>query len=277
VKLICFSRDRACQLHALLESAARFLPGTRPAILYKATTPEYRRGYELLDSRIEADYTAEADFRSDLLAILERDRDPYLMFAVDDQLFRRRVPVASAISALRDQQVLCFSLRLSPQITYCYSCDIQTPPPTFTMGQDAGVLKWNWQAGCRGDWAYPFSVDTTIYRTADVLAALKRHTFSNPNTLEGFLAGDPCWKRWVMMACGPESYAMNIPANLVQDTFRNLTCAGLAVEELNRRYLAGEKIDIEPLVAAEVCSCHVALPYTFEAIRTALQPIAEGK
>jgi hypothetical protein len=38
------------------------------------------------------------------------------------------------------------------------------------------------------------------------------------------------------------------------------------VEELNRRYLAGEKIDIEPLVAAEVCSCHVALPYTFEAI-----------
>ena len=271
MKCIIFSRDRACQLHACLETMAKFMPYVLPTVLYKADTDEFRRGYELLSQRFSANFVQEGDFRQDLIRLVSEGVggsgvfDPAICFAVDDQIFRHRVYMRTIAAALKDPQCLCFSLRLGPQINYCYSCDIETPAPDFLpmfFCKDEYVKMWKWQVACKGDWGYPFSVDTTVYRTGSLIPIIQRHSFTNPNTFEAALAGDPVWRQWQKMACGIYPFTVNVPANRVQSVYKNRTCDGPTPESLNNAYLDGYQINTDPLISIENFACHCPMNYS---------------
>src|SRR5205085_2716663 len=85
---IIFSKDRACQLHALLESF--FLnanPAVRLHVLFTASSPEHRRAYEeerMIFRNHPVAWVTETEFRDDLITLLGQLRAGRVMFLVDD-------------------------------------------------------------------------------------------------------------------------------------------------------------------------------------------------
>ena len=273
MQVIVFSRDRAMQLHALLESFSQCFPTIIPTVLFRASDRDYQRGYDLLMTRFGARWMPEGDFRQDLLNIVTEPVegtgavDTLTMFAVDDDVFKRKVSLKDIYAVMHDPRVLCLSLRLSPEITHCYTMDIDTPPPRFddrifARNKDR-VLTWDWQ-GKPGDWGYPFSCDGHIYRTHQILPVMQRTPWATPNQMEGRVVAAGDWKLWQKMACFSEQVVVNIPANLVQTDFQNRTCGGLSSEVLNNRYLHNEIIDIWPLVKQWSPACHLPMQYDFK-------------
>jgi len=273
--VVIFSKDRACQLHALLESWGRFCQGTIPSVLFVASDPEFLAGYHLLARRIHdsasvaaAKLFQQAHFRQDVFNLIG-NANPFTMFMVDDMLVRRPIVFDAELvrPLVNDPSVVSVSLRLSPSITYSYATDQQSSPPVFDVvaSSDASgqVLTWRWP-GCVGDWGYVFSTDACIYRTSDLMQVLARNPWFSPNTLEATAVRDPLWLARPKMACRGEHAVMNIPANLVQrDYLTNRTCGGAGAEALNQTYLSGNVIELAPLVALPTSSCHVDAPYSY--------------
>lgn len=222
---VVFSRDRALQLEALLDSLASHCEDpsslTGLHVLHTGTSPRFKRQYEALERRwqgpMPVTFRDERRFRRELLAILGlRDRRSrragflpraltarlaraaggtpvvgapwdYLLFLVDDNVFVRAFSLAAALHALRRRpQAIGFSLRLGRNTTYCYPhAATQIPPPFAAVAP--GVLAFDWP-GAQHDFGYPFEVSSSIYPAATIAGLLATLDYSNPNTLEEALA-----------------------------------------------------------------------------------------
>lgn len=265
LQTVIFSKDRACQLHALLETWHLFVHGPAPIVLYHYSGPGFAAGYEMCRRRfpwaIWRHKREAAEARADTLAAIE-PAVPFTMFAVDDQLFRRPCRLADAWTVLqRRPDVLSASLRLSPAIRRCFSMDRPSPPPPLEPAHvlDLAALTWTWRRQ-PGDWGYPMSIDTTVFRTRELRPLLERLPWETPNQLEAAMARRPL--AHPRMACFQEHATLNVPANLVQRDFPgNRTSAGPTAAELNGAYLGGRVIDTAPLVSLENDSCHFPAPY----------------
>jgi histo-blood group ABO system transferase len=260
---VVFSRNRACQLELFLRSWQQFVAGNvSPSVLWLATTAEFECGYsKLMGSQGNNRFVRQENFRKDCLNLVKAS-NPYTVFFVDDMLFRREVRFDSSIvMPLQADDVLCVSLRLSPKITYCYSCNHPSPLPDYLKRNDWNVWRWR---GASGDWGYPLSLDGHIFRTAELLPLMERLPWETPNQLECVMASNPLDRP--LMACREDHAVTNIPANRVQGVFGNrFMNEGLSAEELNGRYLGGQTIDLAPLAAMETDSCHFEAKYQMAA------------
>lgn len=262
--LIVYSRDRACQCDLLLRSWQRFATCVdQPTVLYRATNADFACGYRRLANSFPAvRFIAEEDFRRQTLELLD-PANAYTMWIMDDQIFRRPVCLDDRIVApLQREEICCVSLPASPLLNYCYSLNLLTPfPPHDVWHADGNPwCVWRWRGASTG-WNYPMSLDTVIFRTADLRPYLPQLAWSNPNTLEAVMAAQPLTNR-PLMACRTEHCTANVPANRVQDVFPNRFMSGGATPAaLNAAYLAGQVIDLDPLAAFENKSLHFEHPY----------------
>jgi len=255
LQVVIFSKDRACQLEALLRSMDRFVVHDHDrTVLFTASNGDYQRSYdELAHSQHRVDWVAEQHFKTDLMQILQaaqKRQARNVMFLVDDIVFIREFGGGELIRALdRDLDILAVSLRLGDNIDYCYMLDRVQEPPDFSAGR-----QWAWREASRGDWNYPMSVDGNIFRLEDIFWQIATTSFHNPNTLEAQLTGRPIDRP--DMVCAESPFLVNMALNLVQDTFANRH-GGISAEELNTRFLDGFAIDIEPITRGSYRSCHI--------------------
>ena len=266
IQPIIFSRDRACQLHLLLESWERFVRGTVPIVTYRATGPQHERAYQLLRDRMPwvGFQRRWDDFHEEVIR-MALWADHVMMFA-DDSLWIHSTDLMASTSPLDDERVACVSLRLAPNCTWDFAHDQPQPSPVLER-LNCGWLRWSWR-GAMGDWGYPMGIDGSIFRTNDLMPFLRSHAFDNPNTLEAALAQHPLDRP--LMVCPPEQLSINVPANHVQTVFPdNRTCGGPSPADLNAAYLAGQVIDIEPLLVAakEANSTYLQAQYTLKEFR----------
>ena len=118
INIIIFSKDRACQLEALLRSMQEYFHYPYIAyILYDASSAEYERGYErLIPSYPEIIWIRQSNFKADFLSLLHDTVNkayPYLMFLVDDILFVREFTGTDLLDRFAaDQDILAVSLRM---------------------------------------------------------------------------------------------------------------------------------------------------------------------
>ena len=104
------------------------------------------------------------------------------------------------------------------------------------------------------------SLDSHVFKTADIFPMVHSLPYANPNWLEGHMANHPL--PHPNMMCLPKSPAMNIPANKVQ-TVNGNHCGNISAKYLNDEYLAGKRIDLEPIVGFNNISAHQEMPLTF--------------
>ncbi len=254
--LIIFSKDRACQLDALLRSIRTFLTVPhRVHVLYTTSSDAFESGYDSLRRWYPGvDWVDQGTtFRDCLLELVEKSASSggrFLMPLVDDMLFVRPFTAAFLMSELdEDDRLLGVSLRLGENISYCYVRNIATTPPDFKNG-----YRWAWKQASDGYWNYPMSTDGNIYRTRDLLSYLPKFRFINPNTLEAAMAGRPLDQP--MLSCEATPCVINLAMNVVQSTYRNRH-GDVSADSLNRAFLSGFALDIRPFAGKTFSSCHI--------------------
>lgn len=242
---IIYSKDRAMQLELLLRSMKIYFAewiGFEYHILYKCSNDRFKEGYDKIKGihkEINFKYIEETNFKEQTISFIY-ERYPHVCFFVDDLYFKSPFSILSRsfYKYKHDDRVYCLSLRMSPHISKCYTEGVDSPPPE--LDED---LMWSWR-GCKGDWAYPASLDAHIFRTFEILPLLKSLPYENPNTLEGQLACHPIDKP--LMVCCPESVVVNNPINKVQ-TVNGNSCGDISQEDLNEKFLGGKIISLKNL------------------------------
>jgi hypothetical protein len=257
ITAIVFSRDRACQLDALLSTIVGQAPGMfKPTrVLYTSTEGEFESGYGRCKRRHPWPvYLRESVFREDVLALLPHDG--LVCFFTDDDVLYRWVRSDIVAAAFDDPSVVAFSLRLGFNTRRCYPHDcVQHMPP---VDERDGFIVWNWPEA-HLDFGYPLSLDGHVLRASDVRTLLEGHDFSSPNQLEDVLAQNAGrLKLRPKLASFPLSCLVGLPVNRVNDTHpnRHSSSRSYPVRDLNLRYLAGDVILPGRMDFSEVAAAH---------------------
>jgi hypothetical protein len=261
VNCIVFSKDRAMQLDACLRSIERF-SGYRGDIIviFKATSRGFEDGYQLLSGTTSARlFSQRRDLKVEVLDAIDPSRRCTVFHTDDDVFFRQ--PPGFAVPA---SGFAAFSQRLGKNTTYCHPLDRLQPLPSFEE-RDA-LLAWNWTRA-KHDFAYPMSLDGHVFPTDLVRPLIERVQFDNPNEFEDALHAQRHRMPAAMLAFR-ESCLVSIPANVVTSTHRNRSTnrADWSPAVLNRRFLAGERIDLDAMEFLRVNGAHCDIPLRFTAL-----------
>ena len=243
VALIVFSKDRAMQLDALLQTIEKYGKDffrTNVRIIYKATALRFRAGYELVrQDHPHAEFLEEIDLKADILSSMS---DDYICMNSDDDLYCNPLPDPAVIEKALISDTACFSLRLGLNIDYCHTMDSPIEMPRYE--ECGGFIKWNWAEG-KYDFGYPLSIVGHVFRTSFIKELTESIEFRNPNFYEERL--QTCsGKIPPKMASMILSCNYGVPVNLTNDSHKNRNgiTHSYGLKELNDRLLGGERIDI---------------------------------
>lgn len=274
------SKNRSCQLQLLLSSFERNCPQLfSPYILYRATEPAYKEGYERLKQErvgrdaLWIDETTEPIYKQfrDAIEFSDYMGRSFCIFT-DDCVFYRPCHVApTQVDKAFDNATLCFSFRLGfNTIVQDYSTGRLQPAlrdyEKFPMGL-TDAIRWRWDEYRDTDnYGYPFAMDGCTYLPQDLLEWTDGWKFDSFRTWEGASNGPPrrdrIKKRY--MASFAESCVLNIPANSMQ--FPKLDSGRFYpadAKELNDKYLDGYVIDLDAFDFTNVQGCHQEHPFYF--------------
>jgi hypothetical protein len=238
INTIIFSKDRATQLDALLRSLIRFAPQLLPAtVLFLATEDRYREAYRILIAEHPSKVfflQQGSSFRDDLLSLILPDTALTTML-VDDDVFYRSAPLVPKL-----QSGQCFSFRLGQNIQRDYVTRKEQVPGSENF-------------------RYSYSLDGHVFRTDDLLPLVRCLEFDCPNRLEAYMqrSGQP-----LEIFYDQHSSLVGIPHNLVQTAWPQVSMGGSA-EELNDRFLVGERIDLDMMDFSDVRATHQDILYSF--------------
>ena len=253
---VIFSRDRAMQLEAALNSLVRHCADVSLLdlhVLYKASSERLKRQYLVLQQRwpnqLRITFHEESHFRNDLLAILglvdnrkhwtesfpprvsarltasgwfvPSARAPWenVLLLVDDNVFIRRFELTEAVRALEGRRkAIGFSLRLGRNVTYSYvHRRVLTQPQLAPIGER--ILSFNW-TGVRDYFGYPLEVSSSIYSTSVLAGLLATLDYAEPNSLETSLSRAidrfGLARKWPLLLCFDTSVTFCNPINKVQ-------------------------------------------------------------
>lgn len=259
IDAIIFSYDRPMQLCAYLESAKKYIQGAVATyVIYRASSPVFDDAYVTLKKAFpEVNFFKQVcnehknNFRELVLDLsFKRSVSGYIMYAVDDIIVTDFINVQECVRALEETNAYGFYLRLGKNITECYSeqkskkrkkANIQ---PKF-YETASNFLVWKFATG-KYDWAYPHSVDMTIFRKADIKSHIELLSFSSPNQLESQWA--PIADHGKVGVCYQRSKMVNIPMNIVQNDFSaNKNMGSFSAKALCEMFVRGMRINIDPL------------------------------
>jgi hypothetical protein len=253
---VVFSRDRAMQLDAFLESVDLYVAGLfeTVSVLYKPTSESFEKAYSRLAAeRPGVHWVRETSFRENLQALVGKADNT--VFHTDDDVYFGTPDRFD----LRDDEV-CFTLRLGLNTTYSYTLDLEER----LIGADVvgNRVVWDWRSQGAGSYSYPLAVNGHVFRTEDVVDWLARASFSNPNDLEAALQLFNTELR-PKMASFQHSTVVSIPANIVNETYANRHGDLFTPEALNDRFLLGERIDLDSMDFSSIAACHQEIPFAF--------------
>lgn len=260
INITIFSKDRGCQLELLLRSMKTHFKEWNEQninILYTYSNDLFKNGYEITKRlHPEFNYKLENDFKLDLLLLMNKD-EKFSTFFVDDIIFKEDFSLDDDKMKIfkEDEDILCLSLRLHPNLTYCYPARVTMTKPSMDSNN-----KFDWR-GKQGDYCYPMSLDGSIFRTNEILYRLQNLNYSNPNTLESNLSMTPIKKPFMLMY--DKSVIINNPANKVQ-TFNQNVHGNITADYINEQYLKGKKISTKNSIGFNNISCHQEIDIIFE-------------
>jgi len=280
MNIVIFSRNRPAQLDALLTSLKLNMvhgyEGANISVIFKDDMLGAPRGYlrlfkdteqygPALHKGINLKYQMDdSNFRDLVLSSIDESHE-LTMFLVDDIVFKGEFSIHDfAFQLVKDapKTIICTSLRLWKGINHCYPTNSPSPAPKFSKLKD-DTLVFNW-VNQSGDWGYPMSVDGHVYRTDFILRVTRALQFSNPNVFEGNMAqlvGMGVFSNLPTMVCyESESKLVNNPLNRVQDVAQNRCGNETTAEEINKRFLLGERIDVSVYQGVSNAAPHTEMP-----------------
>lgn len=236
------------QLHALLSSMqANCSLFDRVCVVFTASA-EHQRAYELLRTEFDSvEFIQEKNFEVDVKSNMKREYE-YTCFFVDDIICYRSVEHLDVGTLLPGPDDVCYSLRLG----------------LGHVNSPGAPRRFDWTKQIK-NFAYPLSTDGHIFHTSFITSITDQIRFINPNKLESG------WQRFKKncrshMLYGEHSYIVSIPVNRVSATASASFGEKFpyTAEELNRRYLSGERIDWKNMDFSAIVDCHQELEFVFK-------------
>jgi hypothetical protein len=223
------------------------------SVLYKATSLDYQKGYSFLKNDIILKHgrnfidqdDSSSSFKDQVLKLF-KDECEYTMFLVDDILFKNEFKFELLKELQNNKRAICASLRLAKHITHCYPTkqDVKVPQEVLNSNNKE-IVSFKWK-DAEGDWGYPMSADGHIFKTSFIKKVIDMIDFKNPNQMESKmaeLANRGYFLAFPEMICMKDnSVLFNIPANRVQEEFKNRHGNLYTPEALNELFLKGQKI-----------------------------------
>lgn len=255
LNIIVFSKDRSSQLELFLRSMKYYFKEFDQHIinvLYTYSSKNFKEGYDKLftihnDKNIN--YINETEvFKRHVISLLNPN-NPHTIFFVDDIIFKNPFTLDCKqfkLFTLNDD-ILTLSLRLHPNLTYCYAARHHMIPPNFDSNL---IFNWN---NTTGDYNYPMSLDGHFFRTNDIIPIIKVLNFNNPNSFESVFSMYPLNRP--KMICFEDSIIINNPINKVQN-FNNNVHGDISADYLNDKFLEGYIIDFDDFKGVKNISCH---------------------
>ncbi len=262
--LVVFSYNRPMQLYAFLESAQKYLTGVSSTVVIYRAQSEYQVGYDLVKKefktvRFISQQNAPHDFAEITKKVAFKDgKSKYILFAVDDIFVKSPVDLNYCIDKLEQHQAYSFLLRLGLNVTTCYMLSMQTPLPEMIQVAPE-VYKYKFSNG-KGDWSYPNNADMSLYRKVDIEPTINSALWNTPNHFEGEWAARANLNQFGLVFM--QSKIVNIPINMVNIS-SNRYMKSYSTIELLERFLAGQKIDLEPITKVKNSSPHMDYEVSF--------------
>lgn len=190
--LYIFSKNRAYQLDLLLESIGKYFQPACQITVQWTADKQYSDSYGVLAARYpRVRFVRETDFKNTFIKELSALKNPEIIFLVDDDLFIAPV-TESEFSMLRhtwmtDKRMHSLSLRLNPEVNYCYPARKEMKIPDFEE-QNGLYITWDWtKSDPLTCWGYPMALDCHLYRRAEILHIVRFRHFRNCNQLESVM------------------------------------------------------------------------------------------
>ena len=249
---VIFSKDRAMQLHALIESYLRKVENLKEMyILYTCSNDEHEKSYcELILFYIDnpiINFIKEKNFRKDLVKLIQGKKYSKIILGADDAIFSKYLDMNDFCQINPIYAV--GSLYRGLDLSFCFAFNKEQPMPNFyNLTNDKffnNKLVWKWDKAIESpDWAYPIAVGN-MFDKDELLLMLKNTFFKAPNSLEGNLQ---IWLPFYIHRLGI-SYKYTVlsstPINLVNNEVINNTSNGYSVEELLLKWNNGYRIFYE--------------------------------
>lgn len=263
IHLIVWSKDRAAQLHLLLDSIQKNMPETFVAsIIYTHSSPDFKAGYDRLQSEFDDDsrfgFLFETDLREQTLSLVSDVGFDNVAFSTDDTvIFKDTGPFDESLITA---DIVTFSLRygLNTIVQNYHTGELQ--PPLNTYNEDGNTINWIFnQYHPLHNYGYPFGLDMHMYNRDMIYNLIKYMPFKNTNELESGLFH----KRHLVpqtIKSFKNSVAVNIPNNNISGVTRAGETYGHTLEDLNKGYLSGKTINLDKLMQHEVHGCHQEIP-----------------
>ncbi len=257
---IIFSFNRPLQLYALLESTTKYISSINSIrVIYRSSDISFENAYDLVFSNfpeVKKYKQGNSDhFKQLTLEALQESPSKYILFGVDDIIIKDNINLDVCLNAMEKHGCYGFYLRLGKNLSFCYpSQTIQKIP--LLREEEEGFFSWQFDLS-EGDWAYPHTVDMTVYRKADIINDFKQLNYNAPNPLEcaWYTKNFRIMKRRGL--CFELSKVVNIPMNRVQNEFLSRFMKGYSPEYLLSIYNEGKKIDISGFFKIRNMSAHM--------------------
>lgn len=272
--VLIFSKDRAMQLHALLESIQLYASDvyTNISILYKYSNNEYKSGYDLLKTRFpNCNFILETNFWDNVKHYLERVDTMYLSFLVDDIIIFNKIIKTNIVDFFNLPNTLSYIPGVGTNTKLSLTADLLFEPPKFNKFND--IFLWEWKLVDNiGEFSCSFMLTGNIYKTSAFLDYfnLIKIRFTNPNSLEELLQCivQKQYKSHLPNLCGCDKFSALVHStnNRVQNTHKNLHGLVFPFEQqtLNNRYLDGDVINILAYDFQSVIGLHHELELQFK-------------
>lgn len=248
--LVIFSKDRAIQVHALIESYLRKVENPKEMfILYTCSNIEHEESYEELNLLYANNsliyFIREKNFRKDLIKLIKQRNSNKVLFGCDDTLFSKYLDMNDFCKI--NPKYAIGSLLRGLDLSFCYALNKEQPMPKFyslikdKFLDDKLVWKWN-EANESPDWVYPIAVGFHLFDKKEVLFMLKNTYFKAPNSLEGNL------QLWLPYFCNrfgisyKKTIISSTPINLVNNEVKNNIINDQSVDELLQLWNKGYRI-----------------------------------
>ena len=248
--VLIFSRDRACQLDALLRSIEENGPKYKSVtVLLKATEPKHLRAYQqvVLASKGVKPFHVETDFHKQVKEWLHGTDRP--SFLVDDQIFYRKADLDPVPGVVYQYGLNC--VRSHPM-----GCEQRA----HVLNQEDGWFGWSWKDST-GDFAYPLSIGGNVYDKQELLEALP-DSFDSPTSLEAGMACYAAWWSRETLTAPLHSCLVSLPHNRVTVQATN-PISGVpewSADALCDAYLDGLRIDYADMDFSGVDAAHAEIP-----------------
>lgn len=266
IELLVWSKDRACQLHLLLESIERFARDIfTVTVIYKSSNDDYQKAYDDLfdefDNALPYREMGDANLTYWTKWFINSPRTENIAFTTDDTIIYRDVPSLEKWLHLINGEIATFSLRygLNTTLQNYHTGEYQPALALYDKG-DCDTISWMFaHYHPLHNYGYPFGLDMHIYKQAMIQGLTKYENFKTTNELESMLFHK---SRIVpqMIRSFEHSVAVNIPCNNMSGVTIACKDHGYSTEYLNEQYLAGKRLNLDKLCETKIIGCHQEIP-----------------